>query len=54
MALRAAQVVAFFEEDAQMGLSTETREQLQVEGITAIDDLVDVDKDFIKRMAESL
>ena len=45
--LTAAQKTAFFEENAQMGLSNRTRLYLQSEGIVELDDL----NDFVKKEA---
>ncbi len=41
MVLTAAQLTAFFEDPAQMGLSNRTRVYLQSEGITDPDNLID-------------
>ncbi len=54
MPLTAAQTTAFFEQDAQMGIPNETVVQLQQEGITTVDDLVDFDKDTIEQIAANL
>ena len=43
--LTAAQKTAFFEENAQMGLSNRTRLYLQSEGIVELDDL----NNFVKK-----
>jgi hypothetical protein len=47
-------VLAFFEQDAQMGIPNETVVQLQQEGITTADDLVDFDKDTIEQISANL
>ena len=47
MVLTAAQMTAFFEENAQMGIPHDTVIQLWDEGITMVDDLVDFDKDSL-------
>ena len=48
MVLTAAQMTAFFEENAQMGIPHDTVIQLWDEGITMVDDdLVDSDKDSL-------
>jgi hypothetical protein len=54
MPLTAAQTTAFFEQDTQMGIPNETVVQLQQEGITTIDDLVDFDKDTMEQIAANL
>ena len=54
MPLTAAQTTAFFEQDAQMGIPNETVVQLQQEGITMVDDLVDFDKDTIEQISANL
>jgi hypothetical protein len=54
MPLTAAQVTAFFEDGAQMGLRNATVIQLQEEGINNVDDLVDFDKDTIEQIAANL
>ncbi len=54
MPLTAAQTTAFFEQDAQMGIPNETVVQLQQEGITTVDDLVDFDKDTIEQISANL
>jgi predicted RecB family nuclease len=54
MPLTAAQTTAFFEHDVQMGIPNETVIQLQQEGITTVDDLVDFDKDTMEQIAYNL
>ena len=54
MVFTAAQTTAFFEQDAQMGLPNATVVELQNEGITTVNDLVDFDKDTIKQVSENL
>ena len=54
MPLTAAQTTAFFKQDAQMGIPNETVVQLQQEGITTTDDLVDFDKDTMEQIAANL
>jgi hypothetical protein len=54
MPLTAAQTTAFFEQDAQMGIPNETVVQLQQEGITMVDDLMDFDKDTMEQIAANL
>jgi predicted RecB family nuclease len=50
MPLTAAQVTAFFEDAAQMGIPHAMVMQLQEEGITAVDDLVDLTKPRLSRL----
>ena len=50
----AAQRTAFFANNNQMGIPHATVVQLQDEGITHPDDLVDFDKDMIKQIADNL
>jgi predicted RecB family nuclease len=54
MPLTAAQTTAFFEQDAQMGIPHATVIQLQKEGITIVDDLINFDKDTIEQIAANL
>jgi predicted RecB family nuclease len=54
MPLFAAQTTAFFEQDGQMGIPHATVIQLQQEGITIVDDLIDLDKDTIEQIAANL
>ena len=54
MVLTNGQVTAFFEFDAQMGIPHATVIQLQAEGITSVDDLIDFDKDTLQQVADNL
>ena len=54
MVLTAAQTAAFFEDAAQMGIPHETVVQLEQEGIDAVDDLADFDKDTLQQLADNL
>jgi hypothetical protein len=54
MPLTAAQVTAFFEGAAQMGIPNATVAQLREEGINTVDDLADFDKDTIEQIAANL
>jgi hypothetical protein len=54
MPLTAAQTMGFFEQDAQMGIPNQTVVQLQQEGITMVDDLIDFDKDTMEQIAFNL
>ena len=54
MPLTAAQVTAFFEGAAQMGIPNATVVQLQEEGIDNVDNLADFDKDTIEQIAANL
>jgi hypothetical protein len=54
MPLTAAQTTAFFEHDDQMGILNKTVAQLQQEGITTVDDLVDSDKYTMEQIAANL
>ena len=54
MPLTAAQRTAFFEEAAQMGIPNVTVVQLENEGITGVDDLVEFDKETIEQIAANL
>ena len=54
MVFSAAQRTAFFENNDHMGILHATVMQLQDEGITHPDDLVDFDKDMIKQIADNL
>jgi uncharacterized protein (DUF433 family) len=54
MPLTAAQTMVFFEQDVQLGIPNETVVQLQQEGITAVDNLADFDKDTREQMAANL
>ena len=48
MVVTAAQTTAFFNNPDQMGIPHATVIQLQVEGITGIQDLADFDKDTLQ------
>jgi hypothetical protein len=54
MVLTNAQMTVFFEGNNQMGIPNDTVIQLQAEGITTVDDLVDFDKDTLQQVAGSL
>jgi predicted RecB family nuclease len=54
MVVTAAQTTAFFEDPIQMGIPHATVVQLQQEGISMVEDLVDVDKDTIEQIAANL
>jgi hypothetical protein len=54
MVLTAAQIAAFFHEEAQMGIPNPTIAQMQAEGITNVQDLADFDKDSLQQMADNL
>ena len=54
MVLMAAQMTAFFEDVAQMGIPHVTVIQLQQEGISSINDLADFDKDSLQQLADNL
>ena len=54
MVLTAAQTTAFFEQADQMGIPHATVLQLQQEGITAVSDLADFDKDGLQQLADNL
>ena len=54
MVLTAAQTAAFFEDAAQMGIPHVTVLQLQLEGISTVDDLADFDKDSLQQLADNL
>ena len=54
MAITATQTTAFFENPDQMGIPHATVIQLQVEGITVIQDLADFDKDTLQQLADNL
>ena len=54
MVLTNGQVTAFFEFDAQMGIPHATVIQLQAEGITSVDDLIDFNKDTLQQVAGNL
>ena len=54
MVLTAAQTTAFFENAAQMGIPHATVVQMQLEGIAAVADLADFDKDTLQQLADNL
>jgi hypothetical protein len=54
MVLTVAQCTTFYTHADQMGVSAATYAQLQVEGITSVDDLADFDKDSLKQLAGNL
>ena len=54
MVLTASQIQAFLEDGDQMGIPRDTFIQLQNEDISTITDLVDLDKDTIKQIADNL
>ena len=54
MVFTAAQTQAFFEDADQMGIPHATVQQLQNEGITAVDDLAEFDKDSLQQLADNL
>ena len=54
MVLTAAQTQAFFEQPAQMGIPHATVVQLQVEGIAAVSNLADFDKESLQQLADNL
>ena len=51
MALTNAQTQAFFENANQMGVPNATRAHLETEGVTAVDDLLEFDKETIEQIA---
>ena len=54
MVITAAQTTTFFENPDQMGIPHMTVVQVQVEGITVIEDLADFDKDTLQQLADNL
>ena len=54
MVVTTAQTTAFFENPDQMGIPHAMVIQLQVEGITGIQDLTDFDKDTLQQLADNL
>ena len=48
------QTNAFFTSPDQMGVPDDTYDQLQVEGITTVDDLAEFDSDAFKQITDSL
>jgi hypothetical protein len=49
MVLTAAQTVAFFQEEAQVGIPNPTVAQMQAEGITNVQDLANFDKESLQQ-----
>lgn len=54
MVLTVAQTTAFFTDEDQMGIPALTYAQMQVEGIQAVGDLADFDKDTLEQLANNL
>ena len=54
MVLTAAQTTTFFEHADQMGIPHTTVMQLHAEGIEAVADLADFDKDSLQQLADNL
>jgi hypothetical protein len=54
MVLTVAQTTVFFEHNDQMGIPNATVLQLQLEGISTVDDLSDFDKDTLQQVADNL
>jgi hypothetical protein len=54
MVLTVAQTTAFFEAGDQMSIPNATVMQLQNEGISTVDDLIDFDKDTLQQVADNL
>ena len=54
MVLTAAQMAAFFEHDAQMGIPHKIMVQMAIEGITTTSDLAEFDKDSLEQLATNL
>ena len=54
MVLIAAQTMTFFKNNDQMGIPHATVVQLQTEGIMAIGDLVDFEKDSLQQFVDNL
>jgi len=54
MVLTGNQTNAFFTSPVQMGVPADTYDQLQVEGITTVDDLAEFDSDAFKQITDSL
>jgi hypothetical protein len=54
MVLTAAQIAAFFQEEAQMGIPHPTVAQMRSEGITNAQDLADFDKESLQELADNL
>ena len=54
MVLTTAQMTTFFEHTDQMGIPHTTVVQLRAEGIQAVTDLLDFDKDSLQQLADNL
>ena len=54
MVLIIAQTTVFFEHEVQMGITHDTVIQIQAEGITNMDDLIDFNKDTLQQVADNL
>ena len=54
MVLTAAQTTAFFENPDQMGIPHEPMVQMQQEGIQAVSDLADFEKQSLQQLADNL
>ena len=54
MAVAQMQTTTFFGDDDQMGSKNGTHEKIQEEGITAIADLANINKEMIKDISQSL
>lgn len=54
MVLTNAQNTAFFTAPDQLGIPAATYDQLQLEGMSTVDDLEDFEADYVKRIAENL
>ena len=54
MVLTAAQMAAFFEHDAQMGIPHEMVVQMAIEGITMASDLAEFDNDSLEQLVNNL
>ena len=54
MVLTAAQTTAFFENPDQLGIPHETMVQIQREGIQAVADLADFEKQELQQLADNL
>ena len=54
MVLTAAQTTAFFENPDQLGIPHETMGQIQREGIQAVADLADFEKQELQQLADNL
>jgi hypothetical protein len=54
MVFMQAQTTSFFEDEDQMGIAADTRTELVNEGIEAVSDLSDFDKDTLTQVADNL